>query len=145
MRWLIHQSSCIKLLILSNNQNCYFDGEHTHTLNNPNAMSRVLLLFWCFFFSLFWVTILNDDIYQVNWRIHSFGFFFLYMCSALYGLICIYLSHVHVTRPVSVSCSINIDIELCQISSLTFSGRMNDFVRRVIIVWYNSTIIILFV
>ena len=46
-------------------------------------------------------------------------------------LICIYLSDVHVTRPVSAPCSINTDIGLCQISSLTFSGRTDDFVVAV--------------
>jgi hypothetical protein len=45
--------------------------------------------------------------------------------------ICIYLSHVHVARPASVSCSINMDVESQQISSLTFYGRADDSARPV--------------
>ena len=134
-----------------------------YTPNNPNAMS-VLLLFWCFSLSRsraltrslsIWVTILEDDIYQVNWSILHFAFSSSFswqsecMWSTQMFFICIYLSHVYVARLVSVSCSINMDIELYQISSLTFYGRTNDFILVVsgwiILVLYNLTFIILFI
>jgi hypothetical protein len=74
--WLIHIICSINLLISSNN-------DYTYTFNNPNAMNCYCLDFF-FSFSFYLVIILNDDIYQLNWSIHSFFLF------------CIYLFHVYI-------------------------------------------------